>query len=147
VVVEGVGDLMTHMARCCKPVPYDALVGFITLGRGVTVHRGNCLNIQRLPETDRERLVQVRWSDRPAVGHYPVDILVIAADRKGLLRDISSVITNEDVDVIGVNSHSDRSTDLATLRFTLEIADIRQLSRILSQVGQVPEVIDVRRQV
>jgi GTP pyrophosphokinase len=147
VIVEGVDDLMTHMAGCCKPVPYDSLVGFITLGRGVTVHRSSCLNIVRLPAAERERLVQVRWSDQPSGHTYPVDILVTAADRKGLLRDVSSVISSEDVDVIGVNTHSDRSTDTATMRFTVEISDIRQLSCVLSRVAQIPEVIDVRRQV
>ena len=146
VVVEGIGNLMTHMARCCKPVPYDDLMGFITLGRGVTVHRSNCLNLQRLSVTHQDRLIQVHWSDQSMVGSYPVDILVIAVDRKGLLRDISSVIANEDVDVIGVNTHSDRSNDTATMRFTVEISDIQQLSRVLNRVTQVPEVFEVRRQ-
>jgi GTP pyrophosphokinase len=145
VTVEGVDDLMTHMARCCKPVPHDRIVGFITHGRGITVHRSNCANIRRLPDAQRARLVDVRWSAQPADSTYPVDILVRASDRKGLLRDVSSAITNEDVDVIGVNTHSDRSTDTATMRFTVEIADIERLGRVLSKVAQIPDVIEVKR--
>jgi GTP pyrophosphokinase len=145
VMVEGVDDLLAHMARCCKPVPNDRIVGFITHGRGVSVHRASCPNIRRLSEQDHARLVSVRWSDQPADTTYPVDILVKAADRKGLLRDVSSAITNEDVDVVGVNTHSDRTADIASMRFTVEIADMRQLSRVINKVAQLPDVIDVRR--
>jgi GTP pyrophosphokinase len=147
VMVEGVDDLMTHMAPCCKPVPYDPIVGFITHGRGVTVHRKNCSNIRSLSETDPERLIAVSWSEQPADTTYPVDILVTAADRKGLLSDISSAITNEDADVIGVQTHSDRTRDTASMRFTLEINDMKHLSKVLNKVAQIPDVIEVRRRV
>ena len=147
VLVEGVDDLMTHMAPCCKPVPYDHIVGFITHGRGVTVHRKNCSNIRSLSEADRERLITVSWSEQPADTTYPVDILVTAADRKGLLSDISSAITNEDVDVLGVHTHSDRTHDTASMSFTLEINDMKHLSKVLNKVAQVPDVIEVRRRV
>ena len=147
VIVEGVDDLLTHMARCCKPVPYDDVVGFITRGRGVTVHRRNCAMIRNLKEKEQDRLAQVTWADRSAGGTYPVDIRVIAGDRKGLLRDLSSILTNEEVDVIGVNTQSNRKIDQATMRFTVEITDMRQLSRILEKMAQLPDVIDVRRQV
>lgn len=147
IEVEGVDDLLTHVARCCKPVPYDPIVGFITRGRGVTVHRRDCLNIQRMPEADNARLVEVSWTDQPAGHTYPVDIVVSASDRKGLLRDVSSAITNEEVDVIGVNTHSDRTNDQATMRFTVEISDMTQLSKVLGKVAQIPDVIDVKRRV
>ncbi|MES9957618.1 MAG: GTP diphosphokinase [Sedimenticola sp.] len=147
VIVEGVDDLMTHVARCCKPVPYDGITGFITRGRGVTVHRRDCKVIKNLSEVDRDRLVQVVWADQPSDTTYPVDFRVYAIDRKGLLRDISSILTNEEVDVLGVNTQSDRKQDRATMRFTIEIADMRQLSRILEKVSQLPDVLDVRRQV
>ena len=147
VVVEGVGDLMTHMGRCCKPVPYDRIVGFITRGRGVTVHRRDCSIVRGLGEEDRQRLVRVLWADHEADVSYPVDLRVIAMDRKGLLRDISSVFTNEDIDVIGVYTQSHRKTDRATMKFTIEISDVRQLSRIIDKVAQLPDVEDVRRQV
>jgi GTP pyrophosphokinase len=145
VVVAGVDDLMTSMARCCKPVPYDPIIGFVTRGRGVTVHRRDCANMRALDEENRERLVEVKWSDQQTQTTYAVDFLVVAGDRKGLLRDISSILTNEDIDVIGVNTNSDRKTDTATMRFTVEVCDMEQLSRLLSKVEQLPDVNVVKR--
>ena len=147
VMVEGVGDLMTSIARCCKPVPFDAIVGFVTRGRGITIHRRNCPNIRAMDEPDRERLVKVRWSDAQTESVYPVDIMIHANDRKGLLRDISSILTNEEVDVIAVFSSSDRKQDTATMRFTVEVADAQQLVRLLAKIEQLPDVIDVKRQI
>jgi len=147
VIVEGVDDLMTHMGRCCKPVPNDLIVGFITRGRGVTVHRRDCKMIKALKAPDQERLVRVVWADAQAEGSYPVDIRVFACDRKGLLRDISAILTNEEVDVIGVNTQSDRKRDRASMRFTIEISNMHQLSRVLEKIAQLPDVLDVRRQV
>lgn len=147
VVVEGVNDLMTHMARCCKPVPQDDIVGFITRGRGVTVHRADCAMIRNLEDGERERMVEVAWAEQPPETSYPVDIRVVAADRKGLLRDISSIFTNEDVDVTGVSTQSNRKTELANMRFTIEISNMRQLSRILDKISQLPGVSEARRQV
>jgi GTP pyrophosphokinase len=145
VLVEGVDDLLTQIANCCKPVPYDSIVGFVTRGRGVTVHRRDCSNVRHLPPGEQDRLVRVRWASQPPDATYPVDVLVIAADRKGLLRDISSVFTDDDVDVIGVNTHSDRSTDTAAMRFTVEVRDMDHLERVLAKLSQVPDVLDVRR--
>jgi GTP pyrophosphokinase len=145
VVVAGVDDLMTSIARCCKPVPYDSIVGFVTRGRGVTVHRLDCANLRALDEENRARLVEVHWSDQQSQTTYAVDFLVVASDRKGLLRDISSILTNEDIDVIGVNTNSDRRTDTATMRFTVEVCNMEQLSRLLSKVEQLPDVNVVKR--
>jgi GTP pyrophosphokinase len=145
VVVEGVDDLMTHLAPCCKPVPYDPIVGFVTRGRGVTVHRKDCSNLRNLPAPEAERLINVRWADQPADAGYSVDVLVIAADRKGLLRDVSSVLSDDDVDVLGVNTHSERSTDTAAMRFTLEVKNMAHLEKILAKLQQIPDVLDVRR--
>jgi GTP pyrophosphokinase len=144
VVVQGVGDLLTSMARCCKPLPYDPIIGFVTRGRGVTVHRRDCANIRSMNDQEQKRLVEVHWSERHET-LYPVDFQVYAADRKGLLRDISSILTNEEVDVIGVNTHSDRTQDRATMRFTVEVTDMAQLSRLLLKVEQLPDVIEVYR--
>ncbi|MCG8428948.1 MAG: GTP diphosphokinase [Chromatiales bacterium] len=146
VTVEGVGELMTHMAKCCKPVPYDEIVGFITRGRGVTVHRRDCKLIHKLKDEDQVRLVAVAWAGESTEnGAYPVDIRIIASDRKGLLRDISSILTNDEVNVLGVKSQSNRKTDRATMRLTIEIENMRQLSRIIDKVSQLPDVIDVHR--
>jgi len=147
VIVEGEDDLMTNMARCCKPVPPDSIVGYITRGRGVTVHREDCPVITKMDGERRERLISVAWSEQSTGASYPVDVFVSARDRKGLLRDISSLLAGEEVDVVGVSSRSDRNSDVATMRFTLEISNIQQLSRVLNKVAQMPDVIEVRRQI
>ncbi|WP_029133888.1 GTP diphosphokinase [Sedimenticola selenatireducens] len=147
VVVEGVEDLMTHIARCCKPVPNDEIVGFITRGRGVTVHRSDCGMVTHLDDEERERLIDVAWAGEGATGSYQVDIKITATDRKGLLRDISAILTNEEVDVLGVNTQSDRKMDRANMRFTVEITNMRQLSRLLEKIAQLPDVLTVRRDV
>ena len=146
VVVDGVGDLMTQMAKCCKPVPFDAIVGYITRGRGVTVHRSDCSVVSHMKAEDRARLVDVAWADSQLESRFMVDIHVLAGDRKGLLRDISSVFANAEIDVIGVNTQSDLKNDRASMRFTAEVTDMNQLSRVIDRLAQVPDVIDVRRQ-
>ncbi|QGU32171.1 RelA/SpoT family protein [Thermochromatium tepidum] len=146
VVIEGVKDLMTRMASCCKPVPDDPIVGFVTRGRGVTVHRRDCPNIRHLSTEERARLIEVHWADRAdGSAQYPVDLLVVAADRKGLLRDVSSVFADADVAVIGVETHSEKSTATATMRFTIEVADKGQLARLMTKLQQLPEIHQVRR--
>lgn len=146
VVVQGIGDLMTQMAKCCKPVPYDNIVGYITRGRGVTVHRKDCQVVRKMDEQNRARLVDVAWADTQQDSRFLVDIQVIAGDRKGLLRDISSVFANAEIDVLGVNTQSDRRKDRAAMRFTAEVVDMAQLSRVLDRLAQIPDVLDVRRQ-
>jgi GTP pyrophosphokinase len=145
VVVEGVEDLMTQMATCCRPVPHDKLVGYITRGRGVVVHRRNCRNILNLPNDERERLLDVSWAEQPADAGYPVDLVVVAADRKGLLRDVSSVLADEDANVLGTNTQSDPTSDVASMRFTIEVATAAQLDKLISKLRQLPDVLDVRR--
>ncbi|MGD8206618.1 MAG: bifunctional (p)ppGpp synthetase/guanosine-3',5'-bis(diphosphate) 3'-pyrophosphohydrolase [Thiohalocapsa sp.] len=145
VIVEGVADLMTQMATCCRPVPYDRLIGFVTRGRGVVVHRRNCRNILSLPDSERERLLDVSWAHQPAATGYPVDLVVIAADRKGLLRDISSVLADDDANVLGTDTRSDPSSDIASMRFTLEVTDAGQVDRLIGKLRQLPDVIDARR--
>jgi GTP pyrophosphokinase len=145
VIVEGIGDLMTHMAHCCKPVPNDPIIGYVTRGRGVTVHRRDCTNVRKMPPEEQQRLVEVRWAEQPADATYPVDIFVVAADRKGLLRDVSGVFSDEDVDVLGVHTVSDRTTDRAVMRFTVEVKDMTQLEQVVNKLVQVPDVLNVRR--
>ena len=145
IIVEGVNDLMTHLAHCCKPVPNDAIIGFITRGRGVSVHRQDCPNVLNLPEEEGPRLINVRWGDHSIDAGYQADIQILASDRKGLLRDISSILSDSDVNVLDVNTHSDRTNDTASMRFTVEIKNIKQLNRVLGNLGQMPDVFDVRR--
>ncbi|WP_089729139.1 RelA/SpoT family protein [Candidatus Thiosymbion oneisti] len=145
VVVAGVGDLMTRMAQCCKPIPYDEIMGFVTRGHGVTIHRRDCANVLGLPEPEQARLIEVHWADQGIEAAYPVDLLVIAGDRKGLLRDVSSVFSDQGIDVVGVNTVSDRTKDLATMRFTVEVKDVSQLDQVLVKLRQVPDVLEVKR--
>lgn len=146
VKISGVGNLLTTMARCCHPVPNDPIVGYITRGRGVTIHRQDCGNILRLQGEDQDRLIEVEWGAGAEAG-YPVDISVEAYDRPGLLRDITTVFANDRVNVLGVNTTTDASDGIARMSLTVEISDIGQLSRLLTQIGQLPNVVEARRRV
>ncbi|HXF67655.1 MAG TPA: bifunctional (p)ppGpp synthetase/guanosine-3',5'-bis(diphosphate) 3'-pyrophosphohydrolase [Burkholderiales bacterium] len=131
VLVVGVDRLLTLPAKCCKPVPPDAITGFITRGRGVTVHRSDCANLARL---DPERLVSAEWGEAAGAA-YPAEIEIEAADRTGLLRDISEVFARERINVTGTRSVSSEAR--AHMRFTLEVADLAQLTRVLALVREV----------
>ena len=146
VLVEGVGDLMSHMAKCCKPVPYDPILGYITRGRGITVHRHDCAVVKRMTAEQQARLVPVDWADEQPASAFLVDIHIYAGDRKGLLQDISSVFSNEEIDVLGVKTQSDRRRETANMLFTVEVDNVSQLSRVLEKLTQVPDVLDVKRQ-
>ena len=142
--IEGVGNLLTHIAQCCRPVPNDAIVGYITRGRGVTIHRRDCPNALRLAATERERILEVEWGGAGAAS-YPVDIQVVAYDRAGLLRDITAVLANERINVIGVDTYTDKEDHVAHMQLSLEIRDIAELSRVLNRIGQLPNVSEARR--
>lgn len=143
VTVTGVGNLLTTLGRCCNPLPGDDIVGYITRGRGVTIHRRDCPNI--LSRTDRERLIQVDWGSAKRQT-YPVKIEVSAYDRGGLLRDIASVVAEEEASMSAVNARTEKRDNSAVFTATLEIEDIEQLSRILARIYRLPNVLEVRRQ-
>jgi RelA/SpoT family (p)ppGpp synthetase len=146
--VKGVGDLYTQLAQCCKPEPDDPspIVGYVTRGRGVTIHKWDCPNILvRTSKGEMERLVEVDWG-QPQKRMYPVVIKVRAWDRDGLLRDIATVIAEEEVNMREVNSASIQKTNLATLTATLEITAFSQLISILDKIERLPNVIEVTRQ-
>jgi len=141
VTVRGTGGLLTHLARCCSPIPGDEIVGYVTRGRGVTVHRRDCPNMLRANEP--ERLIEVEWgSDKKT---YPVMIHILAYDRGGLMRDIASVVTTADINMASLNVTT--SKNIATFHATLEISDIAQLSSVLAKIERLPNVVEVRRQV
>ena len=144
--ILGVGNLLTNTARCCRPVPNDAIVGYITRGRGVTIHRRDCANVLRLKDEDRDRLIDVEWGALPD-RVFPVDIQIQAYDRPGLLRDVSALLANDQVNVLGVNSYTDTKDLVARMELHIEVTDIGQLSRILSRIGQLPNLIEVKRKV
>ncbi|MFZ1574872.1 MAG: bifunctional (p)ppGpp synthetase/guanosine-3',5'-bis(diphosphate) 3'-pyrophosphohydrolase [Chromatiaceae bacterium] len=145
VVAEGIDDLMTHMGHCCKPVPGDAIIGYITRGRGLTIHRRDCDNLRQLTATEPARLMEVAWAEASPEDAYPVDLIIVAADRKGLLRDISAVFSEADLTLLGVNTSTDRTSDRATMRFTAEVRDMDQLETLQSRLRQIPDVIAVKR--
>ena len=144
VSVQGVGNLLTRMAQCCKPAYGDPIVGFITLGHGVTIHRRDCRNILKMDDPKRDRLIAVEWTSKTAAT-YPVDVMIEAIDRPGLLRDITSVLANEHVNVIAVNTRSDKKHNTAQMELTVEIENVGELSRVLTRIGQLSNVYDVRR--
>jgi GTP pyrophosphokinase len=143
VRVRGVGDLLTNLARCCDPLPGDAIVGYITRGRGVTIHRRDCANVLRT--NDRERLIEVDWG-RDVAKTHPVNVRVEAYDRQGLLRDIASVVADEAINLSAANVMTRKKDNMATMMVTLEIADIDQLSRVLARIERLPNVVEARRQ-
>jgi GTP pyrophosphokinase len=145
IKVQGVGDLMTNLAQCCRPVPGDTdIVGYITRGRGVTIHRRDCPNVLSLIDRAPERLIAVDWGLVDNIT-YPVDVSIDAFDRPGLLRDITSIVANQRINMLSVNTQTNKANNKARLAVTLEIKDLDQLSRILTMIEQLPNVIEVRR--
>ncbi|MGJ8513356.1 GTP diphosphokinase [Carnimonas bestiolae] len=144
ITVLGVGNLKTQMANCCHPVPGDAIVGFITHGRGVTVHRQDCPNILQLRVDEPSRIIEVEWGASQATV-YSVNIEVLAWDRTGILRDVVSVLSSEKANVTAVNTLSDPDDNTAKLNITLEVAGLEALERIFTHIQQLPNVVDVRR--
>ena len=144
VRISGVGDLLTQMAQCCKPLPNDPITGYITRGRGVSIHRADCRNLLDLAGSERARLIDVAWSGG-AEETWPVEVAVEAYDRKGLLRDVTTLVSNEGVNIVAMDSHTDPDMHIVDMRITVEVRDIEQLSRILDRLAQLPNVSDCRR--
>ena len=147
VLVVGIDSLMTQLAKCCRPAPPDEIGGFVTRGKGVSVHRADCSNFREMAARNAERVIEVAWGlPKPtAVASivYPVDVAVEAADRQGLLRDISDVFAREKTNVIGVQTQSVKGT--AWMTFTVEVADSGRLNKVLAIVAGVPGVRSARR--
>jgi GTP pyrophosphokinase len=147
VLVVGIDSLMTQLAKCCKPAPPDAIAGFVTRGKGVSVHRTDCGNFREMAARSAERVIDVEWAQpattAAASAVYPVDVAVEAADRQGLLRDISEVFAREKTNVIGVQTQSVRGT--AWMTFTVEVTDSGRLHKVLAQVAAVAGVRSARR--
>jgi GTP pyrophosphokinase len=144
VLVVGTDGLMTQLARCCKPAPPDEIVGFVTRGKGVSIHRLSCKNFSEMRNKAPERVIQTTWGEHGKETVYPVDIFVLAQDRQGLLRDISEVFSREKINVIGVNTQSAKSQ--ARMSFTAEIGGTAQLQKALAIIREVSGVQEVRRQ-
>ncbi len=143
VLVVGVDSLLTQLSKCCKPAPPDAIVGYVTRGKGVSIHRALCTTLRTLMQKEGERLVDVAWGAPKSGASYAVDVRVIGAERGGLLRDVTEVFSKEKVPVRSVQQHVARGASWITL--TLEIHDAAQLAKVLALVMQVQGVENVRR--
>ncbi|MBY4678814.1 GTP diphosphokinase [Marinobacterium arenosum] len=143
--IRGVGDLMTSVAACCKPVPGDSIIGYITHGRGVSIHRDDCPNTIQMRQQEPERLIEVDWGEEGEYT-YPVDVVIEAYDRSGLLRDVMMVLASENLNVLAANTLTDRKSNTARLSLTVEISRLDLLGRMMDKIAQIPNVFDVRRQ-
>jgi GTP pyrophosphokinase len=149
VLVVGVESLLTSLSRCCRPAPPDAIGGYVTRGKGVAIHRADCSNFRQMATRSPERVISVAWGaprgDKPSL--YPVDVLVEATDRPGLLRDISEVFAKEKMNVTGVNTQTvkDARGGTAWMTFTVEVADSAKLSQVLSAVSRIAGIRSARR--
>ncbi|WP_020208479.1 GTP diphosphokinase [Gilvimarinus chinensis] len=144
VYIEGVGNLLTQIASCCNPVPGDAITGYITLGRGVSIHRADCSNILQLQADEPERIIKVDWGRKPQ-SSYSVDIMVEAYDRSGLLRDITSLLDHERINISAMQTLSDKQKNSVDMLITVEIRGFDELSRVLTRLNQLPNIASARR--
>lgn len=142
ILIVGVDKLLTQLARCCKPAPPDEIQGFVTRGKGISIHRGDCPNFANLAALHPERVIETEWGGQ-TTGVFAADIIVDAHDRQGLLRDISEIYAREKINVTGVNTQSKQGK--AHMSFTVEIANLQQLQRTLTLIHEVEGVVGVRR--
>ena len=142
--IKGVSDLLSTFARCCRPVPPEVIGGYITQGRGVTIHRQDCGNFLSLNTRHPERVIEVDWGESDD-SNYPVELTLFAYDRQGLLRDISNVLADEDVSVLEVQTKTDKKKMQAVMDLSVEVPSLPSLSRMMSRLEQVANVTSVRR--
>jgi GTP pyrophosphokinase len=144
IAVSGVGDLMCNFARCCRPVPPEEIIGYITQGRGVSIHRQDCGNYLSLHARHPERVIEVNWGD-PSSASYPAELQLYAYDRQGLLRDISTVLSDEKISIDRVQTRSDKQKLQAVMDIGISVPGLAALSRVISRLEQLPNVTSVRR--
>jgi GTP pyrophosphokinase len=142
--VQGIGDLLSTYAGCCKPVPPEPIVGYITVGRGVSIHSQACANLARLKLKSPARVLAVDWG-KMGSGEFPVDIEVQAFDRRGLVRDVSAALADEKISIHGMSTVTDKHDNVAHMRIGISISGLPQLSKVLSRIAQLPNMISVRR--
>ena len=144
IIVDGVGNLMTHIAKCCQPIPGDAIAGFVTQGRGISIHRCDCQTFKELQKRNPERMVSAQWGNT-AEGGYTVTVRVVAQDYSGLLRDVTTIIANEKINVLGVRSHVDQSKDLSIIDIDMMIVNIASMNRTITKLSEIPRVQSAKR--
>ncbi len=144
VIVAGIDNLLSHMARCCKPIPGDEIIGYITLGEGISIHRQDCINVLQVSAAKKARLIPVCWGDK-IKNKYSVDIVIKAFNRRGLVRDISAVVAAEEVDIITIQSLTDKESNKADFSLKIEVPSINTLGKVLTKILQIPNIIEVYR--
>jgi GTP pyrophosphokinase len=144
IEVQGIGDLLSTYARCCKPVPPEPIVGYITVGRGVSIHSQSCANLARLRIKAPARVLAVTWG-KTGLTEFPVDIEVQAFDRRGLVRDVSAALADEKISIQGMNTITDKRDNVARMQIGISITGLPQLSRVLGRIAQLSNVVSARR--
>jgi GTP pyrophosphokinase len=144
IAVQGIGDLLSTYARCCKPVPPEPIVGYITVGKGVSIHTRSCANLGRLSIKSPARVLAVTWG-KLGLNEFPVDIDVHAFDRRGLLRDVSAALADDKISIQGMNTVTDKRDNVAHMMIKIAITGLPQLSQVLTRITRVPNVISARR--
>lgn len=147
IVVKGIHDVAVRFSKCCSPVPGDEIVGFVTRGRGVSIHRTDCINVMNLPEIDRSRLIDAEWqqeSTDAANEKYYAEISIYANNRNGLLADISRALTEKDIDILALNTRTSKQ-GTATMSVSFEIRSREELNRIIDKIRTIDSIIDIER--
>ena len=147
IVVKGIHDLAVRFSKCCSPVPGDEIVGFVTRGRGISIHRTDCVNVIHLPEFDRERLIDAEWQapeGEMETGKYLAEIMIYANNRNGLLADITRALTEKNIDIMSLNTRTNKQ-GLATMATSFEITGREELNRIIDKLRLIESVIDIER--
>lgn len=147
IVVEGTHDLAVHFSKCCNPIPGDEIVGFVTRGRGVSVHRTDCVNILNLPEFERKRLIEAEWKRSEEMAgdeRYETEITMYSNDRIGLLADVSRILAEEEIAIVSINSRSNKQ-GVATIVINFETAGVEQINLVMAKLRQIESVLDIQR--
>ena len=145
MVIDGVGDLLSTFARCCRPVPPESIAGYITLGRGVSIHRADCANLLRMRDQQPQRVLAVDWGRASPERTFPAAVVIHAFDRKGLTRDVTSVLADEHINISAMNMTTNKVENTAHLDLTVTVHGLDELSRLLSRLASLPNVISARR--
>ncbi len=147
IVVKGIHDLAVRFSKCCSPVPGDEIVGFVTRGRGISIHRTDCVNVMNLPEIERARLIDAEWQmpeNKVADEKYSTEIKIYANNRIGIFVDISKIFTERQIDITSMNVRTSKQ-GLATITMTFDISDKEELGRLVEKLRQVESVLDIER--
>jgi GTP pyrophosphokinase len=145
MVIDGVGDLLSTFARCCRPVPPESIAGYITLGRGVSIHRADCANLLRMRDQQPQRVLAVDWGRASPERTFPAAVVIHAFDRKGLTRDVTSVLADEHINISAMNMTTNKAENTAHIDLTVTVHGLDELSRLLSRLASLPNVISARR--